>query len=184
MRRVVSRLAVAASAFVLAGSSATASASEPTDLVDPTRRGSLVDVTSTLVAAESDVGRSDGPPISAGASTNGCSAAMLKPIVNPDPASSTGASVSSRYSFHCVLAAGGSNTFSLEYATADGWKSLKADSVSVPGDGGLAGAPVSAPCRAGTWHYRGRASGTVNFVTASTAVTCVRASDPLYIDPA
>ena len=182
MRRVAVVAAIAAVVTVAPG---TAYASEPADLVDPAQQGSLVDVGNATAAAESDANmKNDGMPLSAGASVNGCSGAMTKPAPEADTTSPTSVAIAARFSFQCLLSSGGSETFRIEYSTLDGWRTLTSVPVTVPGEGGIAGRPISGACRAGTWHYRGRATGTVNFVTASVAVTCVRASDPLFIDPA
>lgn len=181
MKRVV---AAAVLAVVTALPAPASLADGPSDQLDPNTQGSLVDVGNALNAVRSDAGMSDGAPASVGVNFNGCSAAMLKPATEADPTSPTNFAIASRFSFQCLLAVGGTNTFSIEYSTLDGWKRLVAVPVTVSGDGGIAGRPISAPCRSGTWHYRGRATGTVSFVTASTVATCTKVSDPLYIDPA
>lgn len=186
MRRGAARAAAAVATLVLVSTAGPAAyASGPVDLIDPAHQGSLVDVGNALAAAESDANlKNDGPPLSADANVNGCSGAMVKPSAEADTTSATSVAITSRFSFQCLLSASGTNTFAIEYSTLDGWKRLTSVTVTVPGEGGVAGRPISGPCRAGTWYYRGRASGTVNFVTASIAVTCVRLSDPLFIDPA
>lgn len=185
MRRRWQRAAAVATVLVLSMGGGVAYAGEPTDSIDPGQQGSLVDVGNAIAAAESDANlKNDGAPLSADLNVDGCSAAMLKPATEADLTSPTGVAITSRFSFQCLLAAGGTSTFAIEYSTLDGWKPLVRYTAVVSGEGGISGRPLSGACRAGTWRYRGRATGTVNFVTASTTVTCLRLSEPFFIDPA
>lgn len=151
---------------------------DPVTYSNPNVEGSLLDYTNMQRAA-----MSDSAAVSVGVNQNGCVAVAERPQLQASPGSPTGMLVKSQVALTCQGLAAGSNTYRIERIRWDENQSLASVALSAPPAGGTATQSLTTPCRAGTWYYRVRVSGTHNFHTTSARFTCASTTSLFAIDP-